>query len=98
MHCDTNRLSATSEYDSILDASGWVVYNTRSLEMAVRHTRRGVEQWQLVRLITWRSLVRVQPPQLFSRRPNMGVFGLNMRSILLMKLLIKILFSYIYNI
>jgi hypothetical protein len=27
-------------------------------------TLRGVEQWQLVRLITWRSLVRVQPPQL----------------------------------
>jgi hypothetical protein len=35
--------------------------------MAVRSTRRGVEQWQLVRLITWRSLVRVQPPQLKDR-------------------------------
>ena len=27
-----------------------------------KHLRRGVEQWQLVGLITRRSLVRVQPP------------------------------------
>ena len=29
--------------------------------IAARSTRRGVEQWQLVRLITWRSVVRVHP-------------------------------------
>ena len=28
-----------------------------------RYLYRGVEQWQLVRLITWRSVVRSHPPQ-----------------------------------
>src|SRR5262249_39699146 len=33
-------------------------------------TRRGVEQWQLARLITWRSQVQILPPQLESPRLN----------------------------
>jgi hypothetical protein len=41
--------------------------------------RRGVEQWQLVRPITWRSLVRVQPPQLIKRRPARRLFILKTR-------------------
>ena len=33
-----------------------------SLPQGLSHQRRGVEQWQLVGLITRRSLVRIQPP------------------------------------
>jgi proteic killer suppression protein len=48
--------------------------------IAARSTRRGVEQWQLVRLITWRSLVRVQPPQpVFINLRKAAGFSANLR-------------------
>ena len=45
---------------------------TLSMPKGLSHQRRGVEQWQLVGLITRRSLVRIQPPlpiSLAKKRP-----------------------------
>ena len=40
----------------------------RKKEYLCTQKHRGVEQWQLVRLITWRSLVRILPPQPIKKR------------------------------
>ena len=58
------------------------------------HPWCGVEQWQLVRLITWRSLVRIQPP-LPEKRPFIyGRFIFYISVILLGAEVSRLMFSF----